>query len=30
MKASLWKNGKQLNLNTEGKNNSRAWSVFVK
>jgi hypothetical protein len=30
LKATLWKNGKILNLKTEGKNNSRALSVFVK
>lgn len=30
LKATLWRNGKKLNLNTEGKNNSQAMSIFVK
>lgn len=29
-KATLWKNGKILDLHTEGKNNSSAVSIFVK
>ncbi|WP_294082001.1 hypothetical protein [Proteiniphilum sp. UBA5384] len=30
LKATLWRNGKKLNLTTEGKNNSQAMSIFVK
>ena len=30
MKATLWRNGKKLNLRTESKNNSRGTSIFVK
>lgn len=30
LKATIWRNGKKLNLHTEGRNNSHAMSIFVK
>lgn len=30
LKATIWRNGKKLKLNTESKNNSQAMSIFVK